>query len=205
MCMSNTNNDPMKTNLTPKSARSINPPRGSMVFSKVLLVLAIVSFLASCEIEDLSQPGLAFVSFTWVQTEPLYIEIENDYIPEVFYWDWYYRVSPGIYHVYYEGTYVRNGKNHAYAWELEYEVWENAPEKRKNPWETVPDGPDAYFTVELAPNGPVVLYEEVFPVKSVAIEESASSDANFSNEIIIEKSSRNYSLRLKYKKVLPSK
>ena len=162
------------------------------------MVLLIVAFsFLSCEKGEYGQPGFAFVAFSWVDAEPDYIEIANDYIPAVFYWDWFYRVDPGIYTVYYEGTHKRN----TYAWELEYEVWENDGKRAEFVWLEPKDGPDAYFTVELSPSGPEVIYEEVEVEKQGYIDDSDSHPMKVGQEVILEKHHEGYSLRLRYKRV----
>ena len=68
-----------------------------------ILLLAVILLILSCEKGSYGEHGLAFVAFTWIEDEPEYIEIENEFIPAVFYWDWFYRVDPCIYYIYYEG------------------------------------------------------------------------------------------------------
>ena len=166
-----------------------------------ILLLAVILLISSCEEGSYGESGLAFVAFTWVEDEPDYIEIENEFIPAVFYWDWFYRVDPGIYDIYYEGNHSRGGRINPYAWELEYEVWENPGKKGKHPWQTGPDGPDAYFTIELSPFGPEVFYEEVSPEKSARPDEGSEIIMNDGDVIIIERHSNNLSLRLTYRRV----
>jgi len=155
--------------------------------------------LPSCEKGELGDPGLAFVAFTWTEHEPEYIEIANDFIPAVFYWDWYYRVDPGIYYVYYEGVFRRS----PYAWELEYEVWENEGTKGKHAWIKGTNGPDAYFTIELSPLGPEVIYEEIYPDKTGAHSELDLVVPEIGSTIIVEMNNNDFNLRLRYKKVEP--
>ncbi len=168
-----------------------------------ILLLAVILLILSCEKGSYGEHGLAFVAFTWIEDEPEYIEIENEFIPAVFYWDWFYRVDPCIYYIYYEGNHWRGGRTNPYAWELEYEVWENPGKKGKHPWQTGSDGPDAYFTIELSPFGPEVFYEELYHEKSAVPVEEHEVIINDSEEIIIEKQSNSYNLRLRYKRVEP--
>ncbi len=167
------------------------------------LLPAVLMLIPSCYKGEYGQPGLAFVAFTWIEDEPSYIEIENEFIPPVFYWDWFYRVDPGIYYIYYEGDHRRGGRINPYAWELEYEVWENPGKKGKHLWQTGPDGPDAYFTIELSPFGPEVFYEELYPEKSAKQEDEPGINMNIGEVIILEKQSNNHNLRLTYRKVEP--
>ena len=168
-----------------------------------ILLLAVALLISSCEKGSYGEHGLAFVAFTWVEDEPEYIEIENEFIPAVFYWDWFYRVDPGLYYIYYEGNHRRGGRIIPYAWELEYEVWENPGKKGKAFWQPGDDGPDAYFTIELSPFGPEVIYEEVYHEKSAVPVEEQEDIISDSEEFIIEKQSNNYNLRLRYKRVEP--
>ena len=177
--------------------------RNRIVFCRSVILVAIVITLSlsftSCEKGEYGQPGYAYVAFTWVDAEPDYIEIVNDYIPAVFFWNWFYRVDPGIYSVYYEGKHNRR----TYAWELEYEVWENDGKRAEFVWIEPKDGPDAYFTVELSPFGPEVIYEEVEVEKQGYVDDSDDHPAEIGHEIILEKHQEEYSLRLRYKRVEP--
>ncbi|TVR68276.1 MAG: hypothetical protein EA408_13710 [Marinilabiliales bacterium] len=177
--------------------------RGALFSAAWALLAAVLLLLPSCYKGEYGQPGLAFVAFTWIDDEPAYIEIENEFIPPVFYWDWFYRVDPGLYYIYYEGVHRRGGRLNPYAWELEYEVWENPGKKGKHPWQVGPDGPDAYFTIELTPFGPEVFYEEVYPEKSAQLEDETEIIMNNGDVIIIEKQNKNHTLRLTYRKVAP--
>jgi hypothetical protein len=169
-------------------------------FLTLLGCLFILSFsFSSCEKGELGQPGYAFVAFAWVDAEPDYIEIANEFIPAVFYWDWFYRVDPGLYAVYYEVKHNRR----AYAWELEYEVWENPGKRAKYVWLEPTDGPDAYFTIELSPYGPEVIYEEVKVEKQGFIDDSDNYHTEIGQEVILEKQHEDYNLHLRYKRVEP--
>lgn len=169
--------------------------------ARFLKILAIAIFfflpLASCEKGELGDPGLAFVAFTWVEHEPDYIEIANDFIPALFYWDWYYRVDPGIYYVYYEGEFRRS----PYAWELEYEVWENEGKRGKHSWIKGTDGPDAYFTIELSPFGPEVIYEEIYPDKSGTDGKAELIIPEIGSSFTVEQQCNDYRLRVTYRRI----
>ena len=179
--------------------------KGITRFSRLLpglLILALFLMLGSCEKGHDGWPGRAYVALSWWEHEPDYIELDNDYIPVVFYWDEYYRVAPGSYWIYYEGVHSRRGKLYEYAWDLEYEVWENPGEQGK-PFKDGLDGSDGYFTIELAPDGPEVYYEEFYPAKSATDGDNAGIILHSDDEIIIEKHSNNFSLRVKHRKVDP--
>ena len=72
-----------------------------------IFLLAVILLISSCEKGSYGEYGLAFVAFAWIEDEPEYIEIENEFIPALFYWDWFYRVDPGLYYIYYEGDHRR--------------------------------------------------------------------------------------------------
>ncbi len=167
-----------------------------------LFILVLLLILGSCEKGHDGWPGRAYVALSWLEHEPDYIELDNEYIPAVFYWDEYYRVAPGLYWIYYEGIHSRRGKLYEYAWEIEYEVWEN-PGERGKPFKDGLDGPDGYFTIELAPDGPEVYYEEFSPAKSATADENAGIVFRNDEEIIVEKHDNNFTLRIRYKKVDP--
>ncbi len=169
-----------------------------------VLVLVLLLTIQSCEKGEFGEPGLAFVAFTWVDSEPDYIEIANDFIPAVFYWDWYYRVDPGVYSIYYEGTRRVSGGLQAYAWELEYEVWENPAKQARYRWDEAPNAPDAYFTIELSPSGPKVYHEDIYPDKSSPDTGLNLTIPEVGTSIIVEKANHNYNLRLTYKRVMPN-
>lgn len=178
------------------------PAPGIRLIPASILLAAALFLLASCEKGYDGWPGRAYVALAWYGDEPDYIELENEYIPSVFYWDEYYRVAPGFYWLYYEGHYRRGGRDYEYAWDMEYEVWEN-PGTRGKPFKDGEDGPDAWFTIELTPDGPEILYEESYPLKSAIPDKEAEIIVQNDDEIIIEKHNNNYSIRIRYKKADP--
>jgi hypothetical protein len=169
---------------------------------KLLILVAAILLLNSCEKGYDGWPGKAFVGFVWIDDEPAYIEFENDYIPSMFYWDEYYRVAPGLYYVYYEGEHFIGNQLYEYAWELEYEVYELPGERGKPFRKDGADGPDAYFTIECTPYGPELYFEELYATKSAEIEGKTEVISN-GEEIIIEKTDKDFGLRIRYKKTEP--
>jgi hypothetical protein len=166
------------------------------------LILAALFLLGSCEKGLDGWPGRAYVAFSWIVDEPDYIEIDNEYVPPVFYWDEFYRVAPGLYFAYYEGYHRVGRQLYEYAWELEYEVWENPGEPGRVHRQNGVDGPDAYFTIVLSPYGPETLYEEVARLKS-AVDELPENLPAIGDEIVIEQSDEDFNLIIRYKKVEP--
>ena len=186
-----------------------NPLTGLSGFNRLrpaaltILLFSLLLSFSSCRKGLYGDDGWAFVSLTWIDDEPEYLEIENDFIPRVFFWDYYYRVEPGLYFIYYEGLHRRGGRVTPYAWELEYEVWVNKGERGKAYWQVGEDGPDAYFTIECSPFGPEVFYEEVYPEKSASLNEDTEVVMNDGEVIIVEKQSENYTMQIRYRKVEP--
>ena len=186
-----------------------NPLTGLSGFNRLrpaaltILLFSLLLSFSSCRKGLYGDDGWAFVSLTWIDDEPEYLEIENDFIPRVFFWDYYYRVEPGLYFIYYEGVHRRGGRVTPYAWELEYEVWVNKGERGKAYWQVGEDGPDAYFTIECSPFGPEVFYEEVYPEKSASLNEDTEVVMNDGEVIIVEKQSENYTMQIRYRKVEP--
>ena len=186
-----------------------NPLPGLLGFNRLIpaslaiLLFSVLLSFSSCRKGLYGEDGWAFVSLTWIDDEPEYFEIENDFIPRVFFWDYYYRVEPGLYFIYYEGVHRRGGRVTPYAWELEYEVWVNEGERGKAYWQVGEDGPDAYFTIECSPFGPEVFYEEIYPEKSASLNEDTEVVMNDGEVIIVEKQSENYTMQIRYRKVEP--
>lgn len=169
---------------------------------RIPMILAVLLLFSSCEKGYDGDPGMAFVSLIWTEDEPDYVENDNEFIPVSFIWDWYYPAAPGLYFTFYEGTHRAGGQLYEYAWEIEYEVWEN-PGKAGRPFVDGDNGPDAYFTIECNPYGPDTYYEEAYPEKSASAIYNSDTLLNNGNEIVIEKSNNNFSMRVTYKKVEP--
>ncbi len=167
------------------------------------LLLIPLSLLFSCEKGDDPFPGLAFVAVSWTVVQPEYIEMDNPFMPEVFYWDWFYRVDPGVYYVYYEGNHRVGGKINPYAWELEYEIWEYEGKRARYFWQDDENGPDAYFTIVCTPFGPEVFHEKDYPEKTTYADGQVIPVPGTENEIIIEELSHNFGFRLRYRQVIP--
>ena len=172
------------------------------LIAATIFITAALTLTVSCDKAYDGWPGRAYVALAWYGHEPDYIEMGNEYIPALFYWNEYYRVAPGMYWIYYEGRYRRGGRDYEYSWELEYEVWE-VPGTRGKPFRDGEDGPDAWFTIELTPDGPEVLYEESYPLKSALSNDDAGLILQNEDEIIFEKYSNNYGIRIRYKKAHP--
>ena len=169
-----------------------------------LLFLAMAAlFLSSCYKEPWyghnGQPGNAFLSLTWVDAKPEYIDAGTADIPPVFEYGRYYKAWPGYYTMYYEGRFW-NGQAHAfYAWEVDYEIWEAAGESGGMYYNGV-NGPDNYFSIEMSPYGPWV-YGPGY--KSAELPEGYELVEETKDSIVIEKEDSSFGIRIIYRNVLP--
>ncbi len=168
-----------------------------------LLLLIPLSLLFSCQKGDDPFPGLAFVAISYTVVEPEFIEMENPFIPELFYWDWFYRTDPGLYYIYYEGDRRVGGRSNPYAWEIEYEIWEYEGKRARYFWQEGETGPDAYFTIVCSPYGPEVHHEKDYPEKTTWDDDQIISAPGTEKEIIIEELSHNFGFRMRYRQVIP--
>ena len=137
-----------------KDHRILNP---IVIVGMFITMLSITSCIKEVAYPD-GRPGRAYLSLTFTNEEPDYIDPGTSSIPEVFYWGDYYRAYPGIYTLYYE-TPVWNGYAWGrHCWEIDYEIW-TIPGEPGSYYHYGRDGADTYFTLDLAPFGPSV-YEE---------------------------------------------
>jgi hypothetical protein len=185
-------------------AETFNPvlrrPPGSRLF---LMLPFLFLLILSCQKGDEPYPGMAFVALAWEVTEPEYLEMENPFIPPVFYWDWFYRIDPGVYYIYYEGRHRVGGKINPFAWELEYEIWEYEGKRGRHYWQDGENGPDAYFTIVCSPFGPEVYHEKYTPEKSLLPDERILPAPGTEKEIILEEFAHSFGIRLRYRQVIP--
>ena len=170
-----------------------------------LYCLALATFiLSSCYTEPWygrnGLPGNAFLSLTWVDVKPEYIDAGTGDIPPVFEYGRYYKAWPGYYTLYYEGRFW-NGQAHVfYAWEVTYEVWETPGEPGAMYYHGA-NGPDNYFTVECSPAGPWVYgpgYKSAELPEGYTLKETAGED------IVIEKSGTHFGITITYRNLAES-
>jgi hypothetical protein len=181
---------------------SYNPGKAKLTRLAVFLLLMFGLF--SCEYYGMDgRPGRSYLALDWQQSEPYYIEAGNKYIPEVFYWGEYYRIPSGIYLLYYEGEYNNGRRWITYAWEVEYEIWENPGEYGRPNGIDGFDGADAYFTIECSPGGATVFIDEFY--KAAASDELTGYEIiqNTDEVIEIKQIKEEFTLRVKYRKVEP--
>lgn len=166
----------------------------------LLAVLLLLSF-SSCQKSWYGSdglPGNAYLSLSWHVSEPTYLDAGTYAIPSVFYWEDLYKISPGYYDLYYEGS-VWNGMYLAnYAWEVMYEIREISGERGDWYYNGL-DGPDNYFSIECNPSGPFIRSD----YKSTALDEKYSLVEESESEIIVKQKGEGMDLIITYKKVSP--
>lgn len=164
----------------------------------IILILGLFT-LSSCHKEYIiidGAPGRAYLALIWTEMEPDYLDPGTFAIPDLFYWDEYYRISPGFYTMYYDGAYYDEGDFIEYAWEIDYEIYEN-PGEEGYPNQIGRNGEDNYFTLECNPYGPW-MYQDF---KSSSLKSDSSIKLVSAEKIIIEKKKSNYTLKITYRKV----
>jgi hypothetical protein len=170
-----------------------------------LIILALAAFiLSSCYREPWygrnGVSGNAFLSLTWVDVKPEYIDAGTGDIPPVFEYGRYYKAWPGYYTLYYEGRFW-NGQAHAfYAWEVTYEIWET-PGEPGGMYYNGANGVDNYFTIEMSPYGPWV-YGPGY--KSSELPEGYKLIKSSDKEITIEKTDACFGITITYRNVADS-
>ena len=166
----------------------------SSLFLRLGLLLSVV--LYSCEahifIEEEVFPGDAYIALSWTDDEPDYIDPGTNAIPNVFYWDDYYYINPGVYSLYYDGEFNNGSGFIEYAWEVEYEIYINWSDE-VDYYEDI----DNYFVLECNPLGPYVFMD----YKSSKLNEDLKVLNESDTEIVVLKENKNYSLKATYKKV----
>lgn len=187
----------MKANVikTGDAATRITGPR---VFWLFVLAMAAL-FLSSCYQEPWyghnGQSGNAFLSLTWVDAKPEYIDAGTGDIPPVFEYGRFYKSWPGYYLMYYEGRYWNGQAQAFYAWEVEYEIWETSGEPGGMYYNGT-NGPDNYFTIEMSPYGPWI-YGPGY--KTAELPEGYKLVEEDDESIVIEKEDTYFGIRITYR------
>lgn len=164
----------------------------------IVLILGILS-LSACHKEYIiidGAPGKAYLALIWTEIEPDYIDPGTFAIPDLFYWDEYYRITPGFYTMYYDGSYYDKGFYVEYAWEIDYEIFEN-PGEAGGYYYVGRNGEDNYFTLECNPNGPW-MYQDF---KNAPIASDTKIKERSTDKIVIEKQKGNFIMKITYKRV----
>lgn len=177
---------------------------GKAKLTRLAVFFLLMFGLFSCEYYGMDgRPGRSYLALNWEVSEPYYIEAGNKYIPEVFYWGEYYRVPSGIYLLYYEGEYHNGRRWIDYAWEVEYEIWENSGEYGRPNGIDGFDGADVDFEIICSPDGPAVYYEEFYKSADSEILKGYEIIQNTDDVIEIKQTKEDFTLRVKYHKVEP--
>lgn len=117
-------------------------------------------------------------------------------IPPVFYWEQNYKIFPGKYSLYYEGSIWTGMAWGFYAWEVEYKINEVAGEP--GGWYyNGQDGPDNYFMIECSPYGPYIGSSYKDAVIDSKYEVLETSDS----EITVKQAGDGIEILITYKKV----
>ena len=168
--------------------------------SGAVLIFILILSISGCYKEPWygsdGRPGEAFLSATWVDDEPEYIDVGTSSIPYHFAWGEYYRAYTGYYTMYYEGEVWMGNRWAFYAWEIEYEIWRE-PGEPGGKFYHGRDGADTYFTLECSPFGPMV-YEDF---KSSASDQEVQVLSDTGDEIIMLQEKNGFGLKATYRKV----
>lgn len=166
----------------------------------VIVLLTSLFVLSSCEIDifiEDGHPGDAYIALTWSEDEPDYVDAGTYAIPEIFYWNDYYYIRPGVYVLYYDGMYNDGYGYFDYAWEIEYEIYINPGERGSVSYGDGRDGADNYFSLDCNPYGPYVYLD----YKSAPAKQDFSVVDETEDKIVIEKVNTDYTLKATYTKV----
>ena len=190
----------METNNTQK--RNKNYKIAANVFNLFFIIIVPILIFTACDDDEWGEdgfPGRAYMALTWYEVEPAYLDAGNTDIPQTFFWDEYYRITPGIYTLYYEVDVFENGLPATYAFELVYEIWIDPGEPGNLNYDGK-NGGDTYFILELTPYGPSVYGEMRY--KSISVGEANNLiELNEKKEVI--KKVNNYWIKASYKQVEP--
>ena len=174
------------------------------ISSLYILLFASAIVFTSCE-EDYygrdGRPGEAYLSLTWANEVPEYLDVGTGAIPSTFKWGDYYPVYPGFYVMYYEGA-VWNGFGRTfYAYEVEYEIWVNDGQQGQPYGIDGLDGANTFLSIECSPYGPFIFSSE----KSANITPKYKILKNIDDEIQVLQETDTFSMKITYKRKVHSK
>lgn len=156
-----------------------------------LLLSIMLVFVTSCQKSYEVYSRRTYIALAWDYSKPTFIDAGTYAIPSRFEYNEFYQISPGFYHLYYEGTEYYHGRYRDFAWDMDYEIYYLDEEYSYS------RDYDSYFTLELNPFGPE-MYESV---KSGKTEISGYKVLEYSpDKIVMEKSSEVVGIRVTYKK-----
>ncbi len=157
----------------------------------ILLLSIMLVFVTSCQKSYERYDNRTYIALTWNYSKPTFIDAGTSAIPSRFVYDEYYRIAPGLYHLYYEGSEYNYGRYRDYAWDMDYEIYVIEDDYYHH------SDLDSYFTLELNPFGPEVFED----VKSGKNEISGFRILEHSPEkIVMEKTTETVGVRATYKK-----
>ncbi|MFC2137167.1 hypothetical protein ACFLTE_03225 [Bacteroidota bacterium] len=166
---------------------------------KLVLIVSIL-FMSCDRMGEDGDPGKAYMAISFYNIEPSFIDVGNTDIPQTFYYDEYYRVTPGWYTLYYEIKYIESFITITHAYEVDYEIWINVGERGDINYDGR-DGADTYFTVELYPDGPEFWEDENY--KSTSVAGDLYMPMEIGEEIKVIKTENLYNMKITYRKVKP--
>lgn len=163
--------------------------------SRILIILFFAVLVQSCVRYEYTEPrrtvsdGRAYVRLNWYDYEPSYIDAD-DIVPYNFYWDNYYRATPGYYDVYYEYKYSDRYGSHIDAYTAKVQVWIN--------YAGTYSGRDNYFDLNLYPDG----YSD-FKLKSATETNTtkAQIDTAVFKRVVLSK--ENTTIQVSYQRAVP--
>lgn len=191
-----------KTNCSDKKSSTKRLFKNSF---NIFIMVALIMFISSCEDEHYygrdGRPGDAYLSLTWANEMPEYIDAGTSAIPSLFKWGDYYWAYPGMYQLYYEGS-VWNGFGWSYyAWEVDYEIWLNEGEQGQPYGIDGRDGADTFLTLECSPYGPFIFTTN----KSGNLKNKYKIIENTDDLIQVIQEGQKFSMKVTYKKANHSK
>ncbi|MEA3505837.1 MAG: hypothetical protein U9R32_11705 [Bacteroidota bacterium] len=167
------------------------------LFSMIFIFVVATTFFSSCVIGDDGADGRAYLALSYQIDKPDFVDAGTSSIPEVFFWDEYYRVVSGFYTFYYDGVYFSHGGFIEYAWEVNYEIYVLRGEDGGVGYNG-DDAPDMYFNIECNPYGPSVYEEEDYKTSVVNDMKIISATKD---EIVLQQEKNGFGVKVTYKKV----
>jgi hypothetical protein len=183
-----------------------NTRKYKMLFPGIILIFLLTSCIDYGYRTDYGyngRPGNAYLSLTWNESEPDYIDAGTGDIPPVFEWGKYYQAFPGYYTLYYEGNYWDGWYYSRYAWEMDYTI-RTYPGEPGGFGYNGADGLDTWFTIECTPFGPY-LYSDApsYKKEQTSTKKDISKiELNKTDSLVLIKN--NYQITVTFKKVQPS-
>jgi hypothetical protein len=172
--------------------------RNKSVFA---LALILLTGLSGCEVEygyD-GRPGNAYLALQYDVAEPYYLDAGTGAIPAEFIWGDFYYATSGYYTLYYEGSHWNGHRWADYAWEIDYEIYNN-PGEYGGAYYNGKDGADSYFTLLCSPYGPDFFQNDINYRKDNNPDTSVTKMPDTGSMV---KTVKNYSIKMTWKKVSP--